>query len=239
MMKMFEQFKNEEEIKKICEKYKITNYIINPDGSIDVNGGVTLCNKGLDKIPIKFNKVARFFDCSFNELTTLENSPRYIGGFFSCQGNYGLSSLMGGPVEVIGNYNCSLCNLSNLIGCPKIINTTLYCDQNKLTSLEGISEYIKDTLFCNENNITTLKGCPMVIDGNLSIEDNPISIIDSSIQVKYDIYVYDTNFDYKIKNLPQEKLRILFEHGVDYDIFRKDGSVNDFRLERMFKDFNL
>jgi hypothetical protein len=46
-MKMFEQFKNEEEIKEICRKYKIKNYTINPDGSIDVDGGVDLFFKHL------------------------------------------------------------------------------------------------------------------------------------------------------------------------------------------------
>ncbi len=39
--------------------------------------------------------------------------------------------------------------------------------------------------------------------------------------------------------LPQEKLKILFEHGVDYEIFRSDGTTNFNRLERLFKDFNI
>ncbi len=37
MIKLFEQFNNEQEIKDICTKYGIEKYIINPDGSIDVN----------------------------------------------------------------------------------------------------------------------------------------------------------------------------------------------------------
>ena len=42
-----------------------------------------------------------------------------------------------------------------------------------------------------------------------------------------------------IIELPQDKLKILFEHGVDYVVFKKDGLVNDSRLERLFKDFNI
>ena len=42
MIKLFEQFNNEQEIIEICKKYNIENYTINSDGSIDVNGGVTL-----------------------------------------------------------------------------------------------------------------------------------------------------------------------------------------------------
>jgi hypothetical protein len=51
MIKLFEQFNNEQEIINICKKYNIQNYTINPDGSIDVNGDVWLSNKKLTKIP--------------------------------------------------------------------------------------------------------------------------------------------------------------------------------------------
>ena len=87
--------------------------------------------------------------------------------------------------------------------------------------------------------ITTLKGGPMVINGDFDLRNNPISIIDSSISITRDIALKDTKFDDKIKSLSQEKLRILFEHGIDYDIFRKDGSINDSRLERLFSDFEI
>ncbi len=42
MIKLFEQFKNEQEIHEICRKYYIENYIINSDGSIDINDNYTL-----------------------------------------------------------------------------------------------------------------------------------------------------------------------------------------------------
>jgi len=37
-------------IDEICNEYGITNYTINPDGSIDVNGNVTLRSNSLEKI---------------------------------------------------------------------------------------------------------------------------------------------------------------------------------------------
>ncbi len=61
MIKLFEQFNNEQETHDICEKYDIENYTINPDGSIDVDGDVDLNNKGIFKIPIKFNRINGFF----------------------------------------------------------------------------------------------------------------------------------------------------------------------------------
>ncbi len=37
---------------------------------------VNLCNKKLTKLPLKFNKVNGYFDCSSNNLTTLEGSSK-------------------------------------------------------------------------------------------------------------------------------------------------------------------
>ena len=71
MIKLFEQFNNEQEIIEICKKYNIENYTINPDGSIDVNGNVSLSEYEIKKIPIKFNKVNGYFSCLECGLTTL------------------------------------------------------------------------------------------------------------------------------------------------------------------------
>ena len=51
-------------IDDICKKYKITNYIINPDKTIDVDGDVTLSFSYLSKLPLKFNKVSGNFLCN-------------------------------------------------------------------------------------------------------------------------------------------------------------------------------
>ena len=93
---------SEQDIHKICEKYNIKDYTINPDGSIDVDGDVIIANKFLGKIPIKFNKVSGYFNCSYNFLTTLENCPNEIGKSLSCYSNR-LTSLEGFPQKV-GNY---------------------------------------------------------------------------------------------------------------------------------------
>ncbi len=77
----------EQEIHKICKSYEIENYSINSDGSIDVDGDVRLPNKKLIKLPIKFNKVSGSFDCSWNNLISLENSPIEVGGDFICDLN--------------------------------------------------------------------------------------------------------------------------------------------------------
>ena len=83
-LRLFESFEN---IDEICKKYRIENYTINTDGSIDVNGIVNLHNLGLEKLPIKFNKVNGDFFCSYNNLTSFEYAPKIIRGSFSCSDN--------------------------------------------------------------------------------------------------------------------------------------------------------
>ncbi len=258
MIKLFEQFKNEQEIHDICKNYTIKNYTINSDGSIDVDGDVNLMSFSFENLPLKFNKVSGSFDCSDNKLTSLIGSPKEVGGDFYCYNNQ-LTSLIGSPKEVGGGFDCynnqltSLegspervggffyCNynqLTSLEGSPKEVGDVFYCFNNQLTSLEGSPERVGGNFVCYNNQLTSLKGSPMIIY-NLNLKNNPISIIDTSIEIKGYIIIDDTKFDDKIKSLSQDRLRILFEHGVDYDIFKKDGTINDSRLERMFKDFNL
>ena len=56
-LKLFEKFEyenfNVDEIDNFCLEYGIKNYKINEDGSVDVNGDVSISDKRLDKIPIK------------------------------------------------------------------------------------------------------------------------------------------------------------------------------------------
>ena len=218
MIKLFEQFKNEQEIIGICREYGIKNYTINPDGSVDVRDSVRLYDLDLEKIPFKFGKISSYFDVSKNKLTSLENFPKEI------------------YTDIMIYEN----KLTSLVGLPEIINDIICCSDNKLTSLEGLPMEVKG-LYCSNNKITTLKGAPIIINGDFDLRNNPLSIIDSSIEVKGDISIKGkgTKLPEEMKNLSQEKLRILFEHGVDYNIFDKNGTFHVNRLERLFKDFNI
>jgi hypothetical protein len=54
---------------EICKEFKISNWTLNPDGTIDVDGNVYINDKVLDKIPLKFGKVSGNFNCFNNNLT--------------------------------------------------------------------------------------------------------------------------------------------------------------------------
>ena len=106
---------NKQEIHDICKKYNITNYSINPDGSIDVDESVYLSGKGLKRVPVKFNKVDGGFYCNNNNLTSLEGFPKHVSGNINLGTNQ-LTSLENSPIE-LGQY--------------------LYCYKNPLKSLVG------------------------------------------------------------------------------------------------------
>jgi len=113
-------------IERLCKKYDIKNYTINPDGSVDVAGDVefsVMHDSGekrikLGKLPIKFGRVTGTFYCSEHDLTSLKGAPNYVGGYFYCNGNK-LTSLEGGPSFVSGNYSCFNNKLITLEGMPE------------------------------------------------------------------------------------------------------------------------
>jgi hypothetical protein len=99
-------------ISLICKQYGITNYTINPDGSIDVDDDVDLYGFDLTELPLTFNKVTGYFDCGVNNLTTLKGCPRWVGGNFNCYNNQ-LTSLEFSPDYVGGDFDCEYNNLTN------------------------------------------------------------------------------------------------------------------------------
>ena len=149
-IKLFESFND---IESICKKYGITNYTINTDGSIDVDGNVNLSRKGLTKLPLKFGNVTGYFYCYNNQLTTLEGSPKEVGGYFYCSYNQ-LTTLEGSPKEVGGNFYCDNNKLTSLKGGPIKVGGGFDCRNNKLPKLildnmkhiKKIVEYQEDYL---------------------------------------------------------------------------------------------
>ena len=151
----------EVDIDSICRKYNIRNYIINLDGSIDVDCNVYLNNKRLIKLPLKFNKVSGDFHCEYNKLISLDGSPREVGGGFYCE------------------YN----KLISLEGCPKELGGNFDCYYNKLTSLEGGPIKVGGYFSCSNNQLTTLEGGPTKLGGGFYCFNNPLP--DAILNSKY------------------------------------------------------
>jgi len=86
-----ENKQSKSDIDSLCKKYRISNYTINEDGTVDVDGNVILYASyyvdKLTKLPLKFGKVSGDFLCTHQELKTLEGCPKWVGGDFTCSFN--------------------------------------------------------------------------------------------------------------------------------------------------------
>ena len=127
-LKLFEYYND---LESDLVKYGINNYIINNDGTIDVDGNVNLYYRHLYQIPFQFGRVTGDFNCSVNKLKSLEGCPKYVSGRFQCSNNK-LVSLKGCPNYVGGDFRCSNNKLVSLKGCPKHINGNFYCGNNEI-----------------------------------------------------------------------------------------------------------
>jgi hypothetical protein len=188
-IKLYEYFKTEQEIEDLCSKYGIENYQIRDDGSIDVNR-VNLYEglEDLKKIPLTFNEVKEYFDCSYNNLTTLEGCPKEAHGGFACSNN----------------------NLTSLEHSPKIVGSNFLCiGNNYITSLEGLENtYITHALYVlNCRNLYNLKGFPKRV-GSFVCNNTPIKPI-------YDTFIQECDYDTMRRF---NKFDVIYTDGLDWFI---------------------
>lgn len=138
------------------KRFGITNYTINSDGTIDVDGDVIIGAKNIKKIPFNFGKVTGTFRCSVNRLKSLEGSPYYVGGHFICFDNM-LENLKGAPEEIWGSFNCCSNKLISLEGMPLEIGGDFRCIDNRLTELDSISN-VEGTIYCDDIDVSKFRG---------------------------------------------------------------------------------
>ena len=120
---------NKQSIKDWLNSMNITWFTINDDLTVYAKDCIDISNKNLTKLPVKFDKVDGYFDCSDNKLTTLEGCPSYVRLHFACSDN----------------------KLTTLKGCPKIIGDGFYCCNN--TDLVDINDLDSKILIQSIKNI--------------------------------------------------------------------------------------
>ena len=128
-MRYLKLYENFEDIKEICSQYNIWDYIINQDGTVDVDNYVAMGNYGLTKLPLNFGRVSGTFDIAGNKLKSLKGSPIKVGGRFICLGNL-LDDLVGGPKSVGDDYNCTYNKITKLTGFPNYFHSVAYFQGN-------------------------------------------------------------------------------------------------------------
>lgn len=142
----------------------------NSDGSVDIFDSVSLKRKNLYVLPFKFNEVHGHFDCSHNNLESLQGAPKIVLDSFACDYNK-LKTLQGAPQSVRDSFNCgNNLYLKSLEHCPQIIGGFFNCFNCKLTSFEGGPKIVRGNFHSGLNNIHSLQGAPEVIEGTFYAE---------------------------------------------------------------------
>jgi len=137
-----------------------------------VSGNFDCSNNQLTSLEGAPQEVGKDFDCYSNQLTSLEGAPQEVGRDFSCENNK-LTSLEGAPQEVEKDFVCYDSKLNSLEGAPQEVGGDFSCFGNKLTSLEGAPQKVGENFYCSSNKLTSLKGIPFV-NGDISLDLNPI-----------------------------------------------------------------
>jgi hypothetical protein len=177
--KLYEKLHEEETIQRLQESIiddcihmvERQGAFQNEDGSWSSDSDIDISSKGYEKFPIKFKEVKGDFICHDNQLTTLENSPEYVGGNFDCHNNR-LTTLEGAPEEVKGFFNVENSKLPTLKGSPKKVGGDYLCQHNQLNTVEGVSEEIGGDFDCSDNQLRTLSGLQKV-KGRIRCTGNP------------------------------------------------------------------
>ena len=157
-------------------RFTFGRWKLNPQtGLVDVKGNFGCTGKGLTNLRgIRFGEVSGYFNCDYNQLTTLEGAPQSVGGEFDCSNNQ-LTSLEGAPQTVGDSFFCYGNQLTTLKGAPRTVGGVFFCAGNRLTTLEGAPQTIRRDFSCSGNQLTSLEGAPQSVRGIFYCSDNPVS----------------------------------------------------------------
>jgi len=109
---------------------------------------------------LRFGKVTKDFNCNYNNLKTLDGSPREVGENFGCRKNP-LISLEGAPSKVGGRFAFDNLDIS------QFHKYKIWIEYNLASFLEAIKEDITDTPLLLTHHFFT----PEVIKHNLEEDD--------------------------------------------------------------------
>lgn len=141
---------------RVSSNTYMNNFTINDDYSITSNNDIVITNyikslKG-EALPYKFRFVMGNFKCNGLGLASLKNAPEIVVDNFDCSYN-NLTSLEGGPRRT-HNYKCNNNNLKNLKGIGRFNH--LDCSNNNITHLNDVDSDIIEKVEIKGNPIDDL-----------------------------------------------------------------------------------
>jgi len=151
-------------------------------------GGLNLSGLKLTKLPsnLKNVSVTGYFDCSNNNLTSLDGAPASVDRHFDCSSN-NLTSLDGAPRSVGLSFYCGNNKLTSLVGAPSSVGGYFDCHSNKLTSLVGAPSSVGLGFDCGSNNLTSLAGAPSSVGGACYCSDNATKFTIEQVRAVCDV----------------------------------------------------
>lgn len=194
-------------IKEWLWAQKITRYRLLTDQRygfvVNVGQDISLKNKNLGYIPVKFNKISGLLDVSGNSLTSLEFCPETVPGNFNCSYN-ALKTLRYAPFRVGGDFVCAHNTLTSLEYCPKETGNYFDCQSNQLTSLQYMPRNINGSLNCFGNQLLSLKFSPQRIKGSFYGSANRLTTLEHCPQVVEGDFFCDINKIQNLEFIPQK-----------------------------------
>jgi hypothetical protein len=173
--------KTKEEIAAWLDEHKVTNYSINDDLAVDVNGDVSVHvpkhipgdpNAKWANLPIQFGKVSGKFYIQ-NVKDSLKGCPKEVGGTFTVFNSY-MPDLIGSPSKVGQHFYLSNCHrLESLTGMASSIGGYVHIfGCHRLKNLEGMPDTIHGDLIIRQaQSLQSLQGSAKRIEGRLDIVD--------------------------------------------------------------------
>jgi hypothetical protein len=157
-------------------------------------GDVDLTKASLTVLPdLSKSTVNGFFRCVFNELTSLEGSPKKVGGFFNCSHNK-LTTLEGAPTEVGKDFCCNVNRLTTLKGAPEKVGGDFICVDSELKTLEGSPKKIVGSFNCADNQLTSLKGAPEEIGVDFICINNELTTLEGCPKMVAGDFIHSSSF---------------------------------------------
>ena len=192
--------------------YKIKNYTINKDNTVDVNGSVYLnFYIFLFFIPIQFGKVDGNFICSYSKIFSLKGCPKIVHGDFNCSSTK-IKTLIGSPNFVGGSYNCSdNLKLKTLKGCPQFIGNDFSAIVCNIETLEYSPLEVGNDIFLSGNPIIYLEGFDTVFGGKFEFFSKKFKILEIDhfyVNENTLTFSYDDMKSVEISNNLDEKLTL-------------------------------
>jgi len=156
-----------------------TSFTKNKDGRYDVTGNITVYQ--MEKMPVKFGAVIGDFDCSHNNINSLEDAPTSVTGDFKCSGLM-IKNLIGAPENIGGDFIFSFnSEIVSLEGMPKHIGGSIdMVACSKITKLEHIPEKVNGNFECGgvserHSSLSSLEGSPKHVTGHFRVSNSDIT----------------------------------------------------------------